>query len=148
MAWACTWAHHLLCPLPHPIHVIHYRATLQRCLLFLASSVVWLSACGLEITLTEDQHPGILFIELVDQSGECAKPVRLEFHFPDGSVSRATHGDPCEFGTSGPPGEWEVRIPQPQAFRFWEEDDPFLIALDKDEVRRVRVTLEHAIPSP
>lgn len=107
-----------------------------------AAALLALAACGTEIVLTPDRHPGILVLEFVDGAGACVKGVQMEFAIPGQRPQRAVSAVACEFGTGGTPGEWTVTLTPPPGYVLAAgQANPLVVRVRKYETLRLRVVL-------
>lgn len=107
-----------------------------------AAALLALAACGTEIVLTPDRHPGYLLLEFVDGSGACVKGVQMEFAIPGEPPYRAMNASFCETGAVGRPGEWTVMLTPPAGYALAPgQANPLVVRVRKDEMQRVRVVL-------
>lgn len=110
-----------------------------------AAALLALAACGTEIVLTPDKHPGYLLLEFVDGAGACVTGVQMEFAIPGQDTQRAVNATACEYGTGGTPGEWTVTLTPPAGYALNPgQANPLVVRVRKDETQRLRVVLAAA----
>ncbi len=110
-----------------------------------AAALLALAACGTEIVLTADRHPGYLLLEFADTAGACVRGVQMEIAIPGQSPQRAVNAATCEYGTGGTPGEWTVTLTPPAGYALAPgQANPLAVRVRKDEMQRLRVVLAAA----
>jgi hypothetical protein len=110
-----------------------------------AAALLALAACGTEIVLTPDRHPGYLLLEFVDTGGACVRGVQMEFATPGEPPYRAVNVSSCETGAVGRPGEWTVALTPPAGYALAPgQANPLAVRVRKDETQRLRVVLAAA----
>lgn len=107
-----------------------------------AAALLALAACGTEIVLTPDRHPGLLRLEFTDAAGACVRGVQMEFAIPGEAPQRAVNAATCDYGTGGRPGQWTVTLTPPPGYDLAPgQPNPLVVRVRKDEELSVRVVL-------
>jgi hypothetical protein len=89
-----------------------------------------------------DDPQGVVYIDVVDQSGQPVRGVVLMFTFANGLVNGGTTPDSGELGLRGVVGECKISITPPAGYAVpASQPNPISVTVVKDQAPHVNATL-------